>query len=800
MISRRKRNLSAQLLVLASTLPVSVALHAAPEDEPPRIENSSPDISRDARVEGRRDRMSRSSRRARQTNEGREVIGELAPVRIRERRLPQRTPTYMEAESASSKLVKPLVDTPQTITVINKELLATQQATTLTEALRNTPGITLQLGENGNTSSGDTFQMRGFSTQASIFNDGIRDLGAVTRDVFNLEQLEVIKGAGGSEAGRGISSGYINISSKLPQKRDANSVTASLGSGDFKRITGDFNYRFSENMAGRLNVLWQDSGIDGRDFVSRKVNGIAPSVVFGLDTPTQVYLYSQHVRQEGIPDGGIPTVGMPGYYRAAGSGVTQEQADALNKAARVRRENFYGSPDDNEKTEADMYTIKVVSDLGGGLKLDNLTRYGKSSNKRSLTGVFTANAVNAADPGTWTLRRIRQGFDQENSILANQTNLRGSLAMGQGTSDFVIGLEILREQQKNTALSVTGTQIDASLYNPNPNDPFLPFSPTGAFSHGQTDTASIYAINSFNVTPKLQLDTGLRLDHYKTVSDGLTVSTSNNVTTRTPYRIEGDGNLFSWRVGGLYKPTTASSVYLNFSRALTPPGSANFSLSTSTTSINNPNVDPQEIDNWELGAKQELMNRRLMLTGALYRTTNKNQFTQDPVTGEYLQEGETRVQGVELGAVGKVTPAWQVMAGLAYSKTEPVNSQSVNTTTKAVTETTAVRWSPELTGSLWSDYSAGDWKFGLGARYVSDQKRVVSQTIGATPVPANMPEIPAYWVTDGMVSYKVNRNMDISLNGYNLLDENYISSLNNSGARMVLGAPRSGKLSLTYRF
>src|SRR5690606_7780873 len=110
-----------------------------------------------------------------------------------------------------SKQTQPILDIPQVVNVVKKEMLLDQGATTLMEALRNTPGITQQLGENGNTAAGDTFQMRGFSTQASTFVDGVRDLGAVTRDVFNLEQVEVVKGPSGGDIGRGASSGYINL-------------------------------------------------------------------------------------------------------------------------------------------------------------------------------------------------------------------------------------------------------------------------------------------------------------------------------------------------------------------------------------------------------------------------------------------------------------------------------------------------------------------------------------------------------------------------------------------------------------
>lgn len=148
---------------------------------------------------------------------------------------------YKAEKSASSKLTQALVDTPKTVQVLKKEMLKEQGSASLMEALRNTSGITMQLGENGNTAAGDTFQMRGFSGQSSTFVDGVRDLGAVSRDVFNIEQVEVVKGAGGADVGRGASAGYINLISKLPTLEQANDIILSVGTADKKRLTIDSN-------------------------------------------------------------------------------------------------------------------------------------------------------------------------------------------------------------------------------------------------------------------------------------------------------------------------------------------------------------------------------------------------------------------------------------------------------------------------------------------------------------------------------------------------------------------------------
>jgi catecholate siderophore receptor len=233
------------------------------------------------------------------------------------------------------------------------------------EALRNTPGITLQMGENGNTSAGDTFQMRGFSTQTSTYVDGIRDLGAVSRDVFNLEQIEVVKGPSGAEAGRGSASGYINLVTKLPKAENSREVSARYNTAENARLTADINQAISESTAIRLNVMGQDGGVEGRDVIENNGWAIAPSIAFGLDSDTRLYLYSQHIRQNNIPDGGIPTVGMKGFYNSDAQ---------LNNAKEVNRSNYYGSINDYEDIDADMFTAKIESDFGENIKFTNTSR------------------------------------------------------------------------------------------------------------------------------------------------------------------------------------------------------------------------------------------------------------------------------------------------------------------------------------------------------------------------------------------------------------------------------------------
>ncbi|MCH7337739.1 catecholate siderophore receptor Fiu [Acinetobacter sp. NIPH 2699] len=712
--------------------------------------------------------------------------------------------TYKANTVSSPKYTQPLVDTPQTVQVIKKELLQEQGAASLMEALRNTPGITLQMGENGNTSAGDTFQMRGFSTQTSTYVDGIRDLGAVSRDVFNLEQIEVVKGPSGAEAGRGSASGYINLVTKLPKAENSREVSARYNTAENARLTADINQAINESVAIRLNAMGQDGGVEGRDVIENNGWAVAPSIAFGLDSDTRFYLYSQHIRQRNTPDGGIPTVGMKGFFNADAK---------LNSAKKVDRSNYYGSVNDYEDIDADMITAKIESDFGEKIKFTNTTRYGKSQMNRALTGIngLSRNIPNTTpvqqsdNPHDWTVARSHQGVDQENKILANISALNFNFKTGAVEHDLVAGLEFLQEQQISRTLSTQAPgQIPApstkpaNLYNPNHYDVMPKLVYTGAYSDGETQTAAAYLFNTIKLLDnRLQFNGGVRVDYYHTDYEALTVATNSTsgIVTKTPTDLKAHDTLVSWKLGSLFKPTENSSVYASYAKSLTPPGSANFGLSAAENNANNSFAKPQETNHYEVGGKWDVLQSKLALNAAVYRTENENQFTTDPITKESIQEGKTRVEGVELGVVGQITDAWNISAGVAHMKTKQKNQQGFNADgDKTITD--SVRWSPDWTASLWTTYDIAGFKVGLGARYVDEQKRVITDS----KAPANMPSVPSYVVFDAMAGYSINKNASVNLNVYNLADKEYISALNNGGSRFVLGQPRSAALTFNYKF
>ena len=704
---------------------------------------------------------------------------------------------YKADTPSSPKFTQPLVDTPQTITVIKKEILQQQVATSLSEALRNTPGITLQLGENGNTTTGDSIFMRGFDTTNSIFVDGIRDLGNISRDTFNLEQIEVIKGPSGSDNGRGASSGYVNLSSKKPEIDAFNNGSVSLGTSKRIRATADLNQPLNLAIPGsalRLNVMAQDYGVPGRDEVKAKRFGFAPSVAFGLNTPTRVILSYLYVDQHNRPDGGVSTYGLPGYIGAQGP--------------RVDPSNYYGATGDFDDVTLHMFTSRIEHDFGGGTVLRNTTRLGSTEQDYVLTG------VNGVDPLTFTIQRSRQGRHQTNHILTNQTNLNTEFATAGLKHSLSTGVELIYEAQNQsnaqtlTDVTRVGTTLPttplaqprASLYNPSTGDTFLTPPYKGAYTKGNTLSAALYAFDTLKLSEQWLVNGGVRVEKFHTETNGATFTAASN-TGVTPVTAESltqnpslglTDTLVSWKLGAVFKPTAAGSLYVTASNSYQPPGGANFSLSSTTSNQGRPDLKPQEGTHLELGTKWDLLGGKVAATAAIYRSENKNELVSDGGTpANYTQVGKRRVDGAEFGLVGQVTPALDLSAGLAYMDPKIISG------TPGATGTTGnvIVYSPKVTFSSWATCKLPlGFSIGGGARYVDTVAR------SSSAVTANLPGTESYWVADAMLAYDVTKNVNLQLNIYNLFDKDYVASVNNGGSRYVPSQPRNALLTANLKF
>lgn len=680
---------------------------------------------------------------------------------------------------ASPKFTQPLVDTPQTITVIKKELLQQQGATSLTEALRNTPGISLQLGENGNTQTGDAIFMRGFDTSGSIFVDGIRDLGAISRDTFNLEQIEVVKGPSGSDNGRGASSGYINLVSKNAQLDDFSNASVTVGTHDRQRATVDLNRKLDLGIPGsafRLNLLAQDYDVPGRNEVNNKRIGIAPSLAFGLGTSTRTILNYLHIDQRNTPDGGVSTFGMKDY----GFSTTQQPGPAVNSR------NYYGVQGDHDDVTVDMFTAKVEHDIAPGTTIRNTTRIGRSKQDLLVTGVNAVTAALGAAPSTFTIARSRQGKQQLNEIITNQTNLTTEFDTGFIKHSVSTGVELIYERQKNeTPVTVAGT---ANLYAPNINTAMALPQYMGTYTDGNTLSAALYVFDTLKLSDRWMVNGGLRWERFKTETDSATY-TAPNLVKNPDQRLQD--NLLSWKLGAVFKPANNGSIYAGYSVSFQPPGGANNALSASATNQANANLDPQKGTNIEIGTKWDLFDNRVSATAAVYRSENKNELLSDGGSpAVYSQIGKRRVDGVELGLIGQITQKLNVSSGFAYMDSKILKGTAAN-------QGGVIVFSPKVTFTSWATYKLpGGVTIGGGARYVDTAARSSNLTAPST----NLLKIPEYWVADAMASFDVSKNLSLQLNLYNLFDKKYFTSLNSGGSRYRPAEERSALLTANLKF
>ncbi len=690
----------------------------------------------------------------------------------------------------SPEFVAPLVDTPRAVTIIPEQIIQQTAATSLEDLLRNSPGITFGAGEGGQPLAERPF-IRGQSSGNNIFVDGVRDTGGQSREVFNLEQVEVIKGPDSVYSGRGSGGGSINLSSKAPRLTDFVNVGAALGADSYYRATIDGNWRFNDTTAFRLNLLSTEGDVPGRDAVDFEKYGLAMSLATGLGTDTAATLSYYRLRSDAMPDYGIP------LYTKLG-GATAPRPDASG-VLDVPYDTFYGlKARDFLRNEVDSVTLKLEHRFSDSLAIRNVTRYSETLNDYVVTNPGDGGAAKLIDDQWWMKRGLKSRWNPT-ATLANVTDLHGSFRTGGVKHNFDIGLELSTEDNDNASYAVTTTAgtacptgftgFDCTLvYDPDPNDPWTGSIVRGAVSSSTTDTTAIYAFDSIEFGERWLLNLGVRWDDYSV--DGVDAA-----GIAIP---EARWDFVNYQAGLVYKPTPNSSVYASFSTASTPPTIQGGDQNGAPTPANSV-LDPEETASYEVGAKAALFGERLALSGALFQTLRKNALilVDDGVSE---QVGETEVRGLELGVSGNITPAWTVFGGYTYMDSElvrgavtivdgePVPSafeglQLANTPEHSVSLFTTYRVVPRLT-------------LGGGLYYVSDR---FGGNQGGAGGGANRVFAPEYTRIDLFGAYELTDRASLQLNIQNAGDEEYI--LRTNGVHHADPAPaRQAILKLSVRF
>lgn len=677
-------------------------------------------------------------------------------------------------KASSTKFTAPILDTPKSITVITSEVMSQTGSATLVEALRTTPGITFGAGEGGNP-TGDRPFIRGFDAQSSTYVDGMRDLGSQSREVFNLESVEVIRGSSSTFGGGGAVGGSLNLVSKAPLKEELRAGSVAVGTDNYKRVTADGNFVLSDTMAFRLNAMYHDAGVAGRDAVSNSRWGIAPSLTFGMNTPTRVNLSYYHMQSDDLPDSGIP-YNNPTLGRGDGQPVN------------VNRNNFYGLVNrDFRKTQADIFTVRVDHDISSTLHLRNTTRYSKSSNDYVMTQPDDSKG-NIYNGLVW--RRTNTRVSEAKS-LQNQTELYGEVVTGSVKHRFSTGVELSREEGTRDSYVVnTGTNTCplgagaagnyncTSLYNPNPYDPW-----TGSIVRANNPTnstnnaASLYAFDTMEFNKQWSVNAGVRYDNYRASA----ISAAANLKNKSDF--------FNYQGGIVYKPAENGSIYASYSTSSTPVGLSNGDGSTEggTLSATIQDLAPERSKTYEIGTKWDVLDKKMLLTAAIFRTQKVNaRVTAGDGTTQLA--GDYKVDGIELGVAGNLTKNWQVFGGYTFLDSEIVNGGG-NATGLASTGKQFPN-TPRSSYSLWTTYAVmPKLTIGGGAFYTS---RVYGNT-------ANTKWVPSYTRFDAMATYVIDKNVSLQLNVQNLTDKVYFNQAYSSHYASI--APgRSAVLALNVKY
>lgn len=706
--------------------------------------------------------------------------------------------------SNNDKFTAPLLDTPKAITVIPSEIISQTAATSLTDALRTVPGITIGAGEGGNP-VGDNLFIRGYNAQTDTYIDGIRDSGSQSREIFDIEQVEVVKGPNSAYGGRSSAGGGINLVSKQARADDFTNATIGLGSAKYRRATADINRLVNENTAVRLNLMAHDADVAGRDVVTGRRYGFAPTITFGLTGPDRASFSFYHLSSHEIPDTGIP------FNNAFTTGANVAK-NGNGTPFNVSRSTFYGLADrDFRDTESNIGTIDLSHDFGNKLVVRNVTRYGKSSNDYVWTQPDDSKGNTLLYGTVWRRANTRAS---ETDTAANATSLTGSTMTGAIKHSFTTGLEFSREKTDRTSYiftpgtnnPLTGTSTcptsgAATLYNcttlvnPNPYDPWVyTRSESPAYNHIVTKTKSAYAFDTVEFTPQWLLNLGLRWDGYESTLD-VPRYTLAGVTTAATHA-DVNSNFVSYQAGLVYKPSTNSSVYVSYGTSSTPPGNdAGDGLDALTTTVQD--LKPQESKNYELGTKWEVLpGGRLSLSAAVFKSKMDNARTTAP-DGTTQNVGTKDVKGIELGASGNITKAWTVFGGYTHLKAIVANNGFVNVGTTAAPIYAASPYNgnrfpttPENSASLWTTYAINP-AFTVGGGLNSVGK--VYATVN------NNKYAPGYTRFDAMASYVVNRNVTLQLNVQNLTDKFYFDRVSSPHYAGV-GAGRSATLTANMKF
>jgi catecholate siderophore receptor len=650
----------------------------------------------------------------------------------------------VRSTSTATKTDTAVKDIPQALTTVTAQQIEDQQLRSVADLLLFVPGASYNSGE-GNR---DTLVLRGNSSTADFFVDGVRDDVQYFRDFYNVERVEVLKGPNAMIFGRGGGGGIVNRVLKRPTLTPARALTASVDNWGDVRLAGDIDQPLTRGVGVRLNTMYEDGG-SFRRHVDLERYGINPTFAILAGPATRIDLGYEHFHDRRTADRGVPADGeepIRGFTRT-----------------------FFGDPDESvARADVDLATLAVEHDFGDGLTLRNRTMFGDYD--KFYQNVYPTRFDRGT--GLVTLGAYNNATTRES--LFSQTDLIWNGRAGGIDHTLLLGVEIGHSSSRNRR--ETGSFADGNttpIGDPTVDKDVI-FAPDGDDTDNRVraDIAAAYMQDQLRPADWIEIVAGLRFDSFRLNVDDL--------RPLVPGTYQRRDNLWSPRLGLVLKPTPDLSLYASYSRSYLPQSGDQSSSLTNVTE----GLKPERFDNYEVGAKWELFDG-LLATAALYQLDRSNTRATDPTDPTHtVLTGKQRSRGLEFGLERSVTSRWLVSAGYTLQKAEIVE------TTNAAPKGREVPLVPRHSFSLWNRYNVTD-AFGVGLGLIARFKSYASISNAVT--------LPGYVRLDAALYYRLPGGIQAQLNAENLIGAHYFPSANNDN-NIAPGAPRTIKATLGYSF
>lgn len=676
---------------------------------------------------------------------------------------------YKAKTSGDKRHVKPLAETPQTITVITAKSIEDSGRSDLRDILQAQPGVTLGTGENGNA-FGDRYIIRGQEARSDVFVDGLRDPGMTVRESFATEQVEITKGPSSTFAGRGSTGGAVNsVTKQATTDLDFAKLSAGFGGDEYRRYTLDLNRVLTDDMAIRVNLLDAYQQVPDRDPADRDREGAALSFLWKATDKFTLVADYYHLDAEDKPDLGA-------YINRTTGKVVDDVP-------------VYLQDEDFLKSKIDTYTLRAGYQLDADTRIENLMRYGTTKNAYLMTG-FNGSRLST-----------HQGW-QEVEYFANALNFYLDRQLAGMKHQFVFGVEYSDHSVLNGVYSVSPSTYTVTGAETNWQNLMNRRVAKGNWdSDWNVKTISLSAMDTVDLSDKWTVFGGLRYDRFDYQN-----TVGSTPAARVKYDLE-DG-LWNGHLGVTYKFLPNANVYATYSTASDfNGGESDVGASCDYGGICVPSVGttadrqqlfgdskPELSQNFELGTKWELMGGKLLATAAAFRTVKKDVMETTSATSYNslgtINTGKYRVQGVEFSLTGKLTEKLTAQAGLALMKAKILKSQTAANVGETLSNF------PERTANVQLSYQATPkFNFGGAARYSSEKYSGTPEGVAATSL-----KVPDYTVFDLFAAYKLTEQLNARLNIGNVTDEKYYTAAYRSGSFTYMGDRRTVRLTLDYSF